>query len=82
MRSARQGERENRAAPGLGAGGDLPAVVFDDAFANREAEAGAVRFAMGGKGLEEPRGYLRRDPRAGVFEFGSDARLVGEKNAG
>ena len=44
---------------------DLAAVVFDDLFADRQAQAGAVGFG-GEEWIEEPFGDLVRDAAAGI----------------
>lgn len=53
-RSFRQWQREgkNRAPAGFVAGRNPSAVVFDNFFADGKAQAAAVGFAVGGKGLK------------------------------
>ena len=47
-------------------------VIFDDAFANRQAESGSVRFSMRRKWLEKFVRHFRRDARPAVLKFHDD----------
>src|SRR5271165_2578405 len=72
----RQREEKNRAAPGFAAHGNFPAVVFDDFFADRKTQAGAVRFPMRGERLEKPADNLRCNAGSGVLDFSGDFAVV------
>src|SRR5262249_37551284 len=69
-RRARQSKSEDGAAARFVAGGDPALVIFDDALANRQSEPGAMRFAVGGEGLEQLAGDRRGDARAAILNFG------------
>ena len=58
---------------------DFPTMIFDDFFANGKAQAGAVRLAMRGEGLEKFVGDFRRDAGTGVFNFSEDFCFVSMK---
>src|SRR6266704_148907 len=65
----RQTEGKNGAAARFDAGTDFAGMVFDDLPANGKAEAGALRLAVSGEGLEQARHYLRRNTSARILYF-------------
>ena len=70
-------KQKNRAASGLAADGDPPAVIFDNFFADGKAEAGAVRFSECDKGLKNPVGDFGCDAGTGVLDLGDDFVFAG-----
>ena len=65
----REGEK-NRAAAGLAPHPDAAAMIFDNLFANGQAQARAVFLAVGAERLKQPARDFRRNARPGVLELG------------
>src|SRR5689334_8140423 len=66
-----QANLENRATLGTIAGNNISAMLFDDAVADAQPEAGSLPNALGGvEGVENLLGILNTGPR--IMEFGAD----------
>src|SRR5438067_1097233 len=65
----RQAEGKDRAAARFAAGADFAVMIVHNFFADRQAETGALRFAMSGERLEQAGSDFRGDAFAAVLNF-------------